>query len=56
MKSTNAPKNPVLSAAKKKIAAGRLLALSVALKAPIKATKVAMPRLAGNHNETLVAW
>ena len=25
------------------------------LKAPVKMTKVNMPRLAGNHNETLVA-
>jgi len=45
MKSTNAPKNPVLSAAKKRIE----------LKAPTKVSKVIMPRLAGNHNETLVA-
>jgi hypothetical protein len=43
MKSTNAPKNPVLSAAKKKIE----------LKTPT-VSKVAKPRLAANHNETLV--
>jgi hypothetical protein len=44
MKSTNTPKNAVLSTPSKKID----------LKAPIKVTKVVMPRLASNHNETLL--
>jgi hypothetical protein len=44
MKSTDAPKNPVLSPAKKKIE----------LKPPTKVTKVLTPRLASNHNETLL--
>jgi len=44
MKPTIAPKNAVLSTTSKKID----------LKAPIKVTKVCSPRLACNHNETLL--